>query len=109
VVPVYDFGENEVYYQFDNPEGSLLRRIQENVKKRTGVAFPLFNGRGIFNYSYGLLPHRIPLVTVVGEPLEIPRIDNPTEMDIDNYHAKYCTALQELYKKHAGSDELKFV
>lgn len=36
------------------------------VKKKTGILPIIFFGRGIFNYSFGILPRRVP-VTVVGE------------------------------------------
>lgn len=32
----------------------------------TGFTAPLFYGRGIFQYGWGILPHRRPLTTVVG-------------------------------------------
>lgn len=33
LVPVFAFGENELYKQVDNPKGSKLRAFQEKVKK----------------------------------------------------------------------------
>lgn len=63
-MPVFSFGENDIYDQAENPEGSKLRRFQETVKKITGVSPPIFYGRGIFNYNFGFLPHRRPIHTV---------------------------------------------
>ncbi|KAG8537891.1 hypothetical protein GDO81_023615, partial [Engystomops pustulosus] len=64
LVPVLSFGENNLYYQVDNPPGSLLRTTQEKLQKMMGLALPLFHGRGVFQYSFGLLPHRRPVYTV---------------------------------------------
>ena len=61
--------------QVDNPRGSTLRKIQEALQQRLGFAFPLVKGRGIFNYSFGLLAHRRPITTFVGPPLILPKID----------------------------------
>ena len=42
----------------------LLRYFQEKFRKFSGVAPVLFYGRGIFQYNFGLLPHRVPLYIV---------------------------------------------
>eukprot|EP01102_Stenamoeba_stenopodia_P005790 TRINITY_DN16516_c0_g1_i1.p1 TRINITY_DN16516_c0_g1~~TRINITY_DN16516_c0_g1_i1.p1 ORF type:complete len:326 (+),score=42.05 TRINITY_DN16516_c0_g1_i1:101-1078(+) len=105
LVPVYGFGENELYYQLSNPEGSRLRKFQEWFKKLTGVALPAFNGRGIMNYDYGMLPHRIPLITIIGKPIAVPKIENPTEEEVEKYHKIYIDNLKELYEQHRTSQE----
>ena len=82
-----------------------------------GFTMPLVKGRGIFNYDFGLLPFREPVFTVVsvilvngplsvltlliaqvGKPVEMPHIPNPSNEEIDEYHAKYVEALQQLYE-----------
>ena len=42
----------------------MLRYFQEKFKSLTGVSPVLFYGRGVFNYSFGFLPHREPINTV---------------------------------------------
>ncbi|XP_071838023.1 2-acylglycerol O-acyltransferase 1-like isoform X2 [Apostichopus japonicus] len=64
LVPIYSFGETNMYNQADNPEGSLLKQFQDLATKYFGFAPPLFHGRGFFNYSFGLLPHRVKVDTV---------------------------------------------
>ena len=59
LVPVFSFGENDLYDQVSNPAGSSLRQWQTKMKKYTRVAPVLFYGRG-----FGLLPHRRPIHTV---------------------------------------------
>lgn len=58
LVPVFSFGENDIWDQVDNPRGSVLRTIQEKMQQQLGFAIPLIKGRGIFNYNFGLLAHR---------------------------------------------------
>jgi 2-acylglycerol O-acyltransferase 2 len=65
-----------------------------------GVAFPLLKGRGIFNYDVGLLPRRHPIVTVIGAPITLPHISEPTEQQIDEAHTLYLEKLMELYNTH---------
>jgi 2-acylglycerol O-acyltransferase 2 len=100
LVPVISFGETDLYYQVANPKGSRLREFQHKLQKVMGFSFPLVKGRGIFNYDYGLLPHRRPINTIVGKPIPCPKIDNPTNEDIDKYHQIYITELTQLFEEH---------
>lgn len=61
LVPVFSFGETDIYDQVDNPEGSLLRRFQEYFKKKTGVVPIVPIGRGYLQYSFGIVPNRKPI------------------------------------------------
>lgn len=66
LIPTYAFGENDVFYQVSNPRGSMLRKIQTKIQKMVAFAPCLFYGRGIFQYTFGVLPHRKP-INVVGK------------------------------------------
>lgn len=100
LVPVFGFGENDAFDQVANPPGSRLREFQLWMKRKFGFTTPLVKGRGIFQYSFGMLPFRRPLHTVVGEPIELPQQDEPKEEDVDKYHAEYVKALTALYNKY---------
>ncbi|XP_055690247.1 2-acylglycerol O-acyltransferase 1-like [Lutzomyia longipalpis] len=100
LVPVMSFGELDLFDQPPNPPGSLLRRYQEFVKRVTGIAPAKFIGRGFFQYSYGMIPRRKELFTVVGAPIEVPKIDEPKTEDIEKYHEEFCKALTELFNTH---------
>jgi 2-acylglycerol O-acyltransferase 2 len=64
LVPVFSFGETDLYDQVDNPEGSFLRKFQERFRKIIGIAPVIFMGRGMFQYSFGLVPQRRKVTTV---------------------------------------------
>ena len=66
LVPVFAFGENELFSQVSNPRGSRLRDIQLKIQRKVAFAPVLFHGRGIFQYTFGLIPYRKP-VNVVGK------------------------------------------
>ena len=66
LVPVFAFGENDLFNQVSNPPGSWLRNMQDRIQKKIAFAPVFFYGRGIFQYTFGLLPHRRP-VNVVGK------------------------------------------
>ena len=63
-MPVFSFGENDIFKQVSNPQGSRLRQIQNKIQSTIAFAPCLFYGRGIFQYTFGLLPHRKPINTV---------------------------------------------
>lgn len=100
LVPVFSFGETEIYDQPPNPKGSLLRTIQDKIQAVTQIAPVPFRGRGIFQYSWGLLPNRRPITVVVGAPINVELVAKPTQQDIDDLHRKYVDAVEELFYKH---------
>ncbi|KAI1724074.1 diacylglycerol acyltransferase domain-containing protein [Ditylenchus destructor] len=100
LVPVYHFGETSVYRQIDNERGSRLRNFQSAFKKRLGFTPPIFMGRGLYNYSFGVLPFRTPIHTVVGAPISVKQCSDPSSEQIDAIHAQYCQALSDLFDEH---------
>lgn len=100
IVPIFSFNEVEVFDQPSNEPGSKIRRFQEFVKKWTTVAPAIFIGRGFFQYSFGLIPQRHPIFTVVGAP--IPTVKNPTpsNQEIEDMHDKFIVALTKLFEDH---------
>ncbi|XP_022098626.1 2-acylglycerol O-acyltransferase 2-A-like [Acanthaster planci] len=100
LVPCYSFGEADIFKQFPNPPGSFLRAIQNRLSKLMGFAPPVFHGRGIFNYSFGLLPFRRPISTVVGKALPVEKIVNPSNEEIDKVHWEYMNELRALFDEH---------
>lgn len=114
LVPVFSFGEESLYNQVDNHKGTLVRKVQDLILAWTGIAFPLVNGRGIFNYSFGLLPHRKPIHVVIGVPIETPSCSNPTTEMVEKVHSEYKDALRKLFETHKakygyGDQELEYV
>ncbi|KAA0196989.1 hypothetical protein HAZT_HAZT000709 [Hyalella azteca] len=61
LVPMFGFGENDVYDQVANPKGSLVRRVQDALQHMFGLAPCIFMGRGVFQYSFGIVPYRKPI------------------------------------------------
>uniref|UniRef100_A0A4W5NES0 Monoacylglycerol O-acyltransferase 3a n=1 Tax=Hucho hucho TaxID=62062 RepID=A0A4W5NES0_9TELE len=98
LVPVFSFGENELFDQMTNPTGSPLRWLQDHLQRLMGVALPLFTGRGVFQYSFGLLPYRQPIHTVVGRPIPVVQTPSPTKDDIQCLHSLYLEGLTTVFE-----------
>ncbi|KAM5248027.1 2-acylglycerol O-acyltransferase 2 [Ctenodactylus gundi] len=104
LVPIFSFGENDVFNQVQNSSGSWLRCVQNRLQKIMGISLPLFHGRGIFQYSFGLLPYRQPITTVVGKPIEVQKTTHPSEEEVNQLHQRYVKELCNLFEAH----KLKF-
>ncbi|KAI4814388.1 hypothetical protein KUCAC02_003584 [Chaenocephalus aceratus] len=95
LVPAYAFGENELFKQVVFSEGSLGRRLQDLFKKIMGFAPCVFAGEHM-----GILPYRIPITTVVGSPISVPKHIKATEEEVDHFHKLYMEALSKLFHEH---------
>lgn len=102
LVPVLCYGENDLFYTHVPPKGSALWRFQQHLKSVLGFATPFFWGVGLFSGT-GLVARRVPLTTVVGEPLKVERYNGSTSSEeyralVDKYHTSYLQALQTLWE-----------
>jgi len=100
LVPVYSFGENDVYDQVENPRGTWLRWTQEKLQSVMGISLPLFHARGVFQYSFGLMPYRKPITTVVGQPIRVEKKEKPSVEDLEVLHQLYMDELSKLFEEH---------
>jgi len=100
LVPTFSFGENFIYDQVKSENGTLLRWFQELAEKWIGFTPVMFFGRGIFQYNYGLIPHRKKISIVVGKPMPVEKVEEPSSEQIENLHAKYVEELQKLYNEY---------
>ncbi|XP_051958420.1 2-acylglycerol O-acyltransferase 3b isoform X3 [Xyrauchen texanus] len=98
LVPVYSFGENELFQQVVLPEGSVGRRLQALFKQVMGFAPCLFTGE-----RWLLLPYRSPVTTVVGHPITVPQVRSPSQEQVDYFHRLYMEALSKLFHTHKTS------
>lgn len=90
LVPVFSFGENDMYAQPFNRRGSYLRAIQECVRRWLTFAPVFFYGRGIFQNTFGFMPYRSK-ITTVGKDF---KLFLPSKNDID-----FCS-LQQIARNH---------
>jgi 2-acylglycerol O-acyltransferase 2 len=107
LVPVFAFGENDIFEQVENPEGGRLRNFQMYIKQLIGITPPAFYGRSLSRGMWrrifgrkGVLPKREPIEVVVGNPIAVPKVVDPSNEIIDKYHALYTESLKELYELH---------
>lgn len=97
LIPMFSFGENDVYVPIiDNPPGSLMRLIQEKFKSIFGFTLPMIMGRK----SLPLLPRRRSITTVIGSAIPVTQIIHPTLKDILSVHQQYVDALKNIWDEY---------
>ncbi|XP_009647988.1 diacylglycerol O-acyltransferase 2-like [Egretta garzetta] len=101
LVPSFSFGENDLFRQVVFEEGSWMRSIQQRFQKMMGFAPCVFYGRGLTSVqSLGFLPYARPITTVVGEPVTVPKIQDPSCEMVDMYHEMYIRSLLKLFNEN---------
>ncbi|KAK4055277.1 diacylglycerol O-acyltransferase 1 [Microbotryomycetes sp. JL201] len=100
LVPVFSFGENDIFEQLSNERGTRLYKLQKRFQAAFGFTLPIFFGRGLFNYNVGLLPYRHPIVSVVGRPIRVTQTDNPTMTQLEEVQAQYIVELKKIWDQY---------
>jgi 2-acylglycerol O-acyltransferase 2 len=92
LVPVLSFGEQELFTVtrcFSNIEDWLKTHINNQI------TLPWFSGR------YGLpIPRDIPITCVVGKPMKVKQMDNPTDEAINKCHKQFYSKLAKMFYKY---------
>ncbi|KAH9032319.1 DAGAT-domain-containing protein [Lactarius hengduanensis] len=100
LVPVFSFGENDIYEQMPNEKGTTLYKIQKKFQNVFGFTLPLFHGRGILNYNWGLLPYRRRIIAVIGRPVHVKKMNSPTVEQIREVQEAYIAELMRIWNTY---------
>ncbi|XP_075210781.1 2-acylglycerol O-acyltransferase 2-A-like [Lycorma delicatula] len=100
IVPVFSFGETDLYDQLTGSPGSLLSWFQNLGRKITGISPCVPIGRGFFQYNFGIIPRRHPVTTVVGSPIYVEKNEHPSCEEIEKLHNLFTEKLIELFENY---------
>ncbi|KZP08351.1 DAGAT-domain-containing protein [Athelia psychrophila] len=100
LVPVFSFGENDIYEQMPNEKGTTVYAIQKKFQAVFGFTLPLFHGRGLLNYNLGLMPYRRRIVSVIGNPVHVTQTDKPTLEEIMEVQKRYIEELTRIWNTY---------
>lgn len=108
LVPVFGFGHSELWRIFVDPFGIL-----EKMSLALGVSVTPFCGRPFGVLPFGP-PYRVPITMAFGEPIVVPKVDNPTQAQVDEYHTKLMSGFLDAFNTHKAAygwseKELKLV
>ncbi|CEM25103.1 unnamed protein product [Vitrella brassicaformis CCMP3155] len=95
LVPCYVFGASDTYFTC-----RLLEKLREWISERLKLTIPLICGAPL------LMPRRIPMHMVFGDPVSPPSIERREERSeeqrVAEMHAAYVEAVQRLFDEHKG-------
>jgi Diacylglycerol acyltransferase len=92
IIPVYAFGHTAAYTVLVDPFG-----IMEKLSNDLQTSLTPFLGR--WGWLLGP-PRRIPITVCLGDPLQCPKMENPTQEQIDEYHTKLLAGFQQVFDQH---------
>jgi hypothetical protein len=74
---------------------SLSHRLSVCLSPFPGFALIAFWGRFLLP-----LPYRIPILGVMGKPIEVTQCDNPSDQEVDRVHAILLEEMVKLFDRH---------
>lgn len=102
IIPLFSFGLRDSF-SFWVPKSKLLH----SIGRKMGVLPMAFFGV----WGLPLAPAKpCDYTLVLGRPIIVPKIENPTEQDLKHYHGEYVknlTRIFELHKKDLGLENVK--
>jgi len=100
LVPVFSFGENDIYEQMPNEKGTTVYALQKKFQSVFGFTLPLFHGRGLLNYNLGLMPYRRQIVAVIGKPIHVEQCDKPSLEELTRVQQMYIEELTRIWNTY---------
>lgn len=106
IQPVYGFGHTQLWKTVLDPWGVL-----EKISIAINVSIVPFLGR--FGIPFAG-PSRVPVLLAFGEPVDCPKVLDPTPDDINSYHRKMLDSFETCFDTHKAAygwadKKLKFV
>ena len=92
IIPVYGFGHISMYTVWVDPFGIL-----QSLSSVLGVSLTPFFGR--WGWPLGP-PHRQVVTMCLGSPIIVPKVDEPQQHQIDEYHQKLLDGFQQTFDEH---------
>ena len=114
VIPCYTFGEARSFSNLFSVLSARYPTVQKITKWMATQNIPAGFFYGGYPWFNILLPYSkgVGIHSVHGPAIKIPKIENPTQDDIDKYHEEYCQALRALFdrnKKRFGMDDVELI
>lgn len=100
LVPVFSFGENDIFNQMANEKGTTIYAIQSKFQSIFGFTLPLFHGRGMLNYNVGLFPYRRPMTVVFGRPIHTEKCAKPSIGEVMRVQEAYIDELTRIWNTY---------
>ena len=99
LVPIVSIGETRIFQMY-----SLPQWIQDLFKPYDAcIGIPTLKTiQKYINMVWN--PLKDPIISVIGDPILIEKVESPTEMQISDLRSKYIETLKRMYKQEVGKD-----
>eukprot|EP00811_Abedinium_folium_P006484 NODE_15976_length_1019_cov_1.188341.p2 GENE.NODE_15976_length_1019_cov_1.188341~~NODE_15976_length_1019_cov_1.188341.p2 ORF type:complete len:112 (+),score=28.41 NODE_15976_length_1019_cov_1.188341:261-596(+) len=74
------------------------RSLAARISKPTRITLSVWTGR--FGNPFGPVPHRGKMLVVIGKPIDVDRVEEPSNEQVLELHARYTAALHALFERH---------
>lgn len=93
LVPVYSFNETNVFQVYQGRDDSWpwiwIEKAKRKFQRIFGISLPI-----VLN----VIPNRAEITTVVGQPMQLPKVEDPKEEEVDKWLAEYTKSVRKLYE-----------
>jgi len=93
LVPSYVHGANQVFTRSWGPNSFMFKL---SSKLRISIVF----FRGLFDIPFLPCPKRRRLIVCIGKPIEVEKVEHPTNEQVVALHARYVTELRALFDRY---------
>eukprot|EP01084_Bolivina_argentea_P198618 340062_1 len=102
IVPCYTFGESRTYSNLMSRlagKSTLFARVSRWLSDHNMPACVFYGG---YPYINPLLPYSkgVGIHSIHAAPIQIPKIESPSQQDIDKYHEIYCTQIKSVFDRN---------
>jgi 2-acylglycerol O-acyltransferase 2 len=94
LVPVYSFNETNVFEVYQGGQGfpwNMLDKAKRKFQMIFGISLPI-----VLN----VIPRRAQITTVFGPPVQVPKVEDPKDEEVEKWLGEYTKALRKLYEEN---------
>jgi len=93
LVPSYTHGANQVYSRRWGPDSFAFKL---SCKLRVSIVY----FTGLFDIPFSPCPRRKRLIVCIGKPIEVDKVEKPTDEQVVALHSKYVKELKALFDRY---------
>ena len=98
LVPVFAFGQTDMFKWLRLGPPLIPKAAMLKIARRMGF-LPLL----LYGVWGSTLTFPVPVHVVIGQPIDLPRVDDPSQEQIEAYLQRFIQAMSRLFDKHKGN------
>lgn len=93
LIPCYTLGANQIYNRYWGPD-SFMAKLSSKIQ--TSLVF--WTDR--FGIPFGIIPNKVKIILLIGKPIDVPVVAEPTREQVESLHSQYVAELRGLFDRH---------